>query len=160
MTISKDTVVAMTYVLTNAKGEIVDESGDAPFHYLQGHENIVPGLERALEGLAVGASKSVAVSPADGYGEYDPKLKFEVPRSKMGNEELPVDAMVQLQDGAGHHMLARVVESDAVRVVLDANHPLAGETLNFQVTIIEVRAALPDELAHGHVHGPGCHHHH
>jgi FKBP-type peptidyl-prolyl cis-trans isomerase SlyD len=68
--------------------------------------------------------------------------------------------MVQLQDGSGHRMLARVIKTDDVNVTLDANHPLAGETLNFKVTINEVRAALPDELAHGHVHGPGCHHHH
>lgn len=160
MKISKDTVVSMTYVLTNDKGEVLDESGDAPFFYLHGHENIVPGLERALEGLASGTSKSASIPPADGYGEYDPKLKFEVPKSKMGEDVPPLDAMVQLQDGSGHRMLARVIKTDDANVTLDANHPLAGETLNFQVTINEVRAALPDELAHGHVHGPGCHHHH
>jgi FKBP-type peptidyl-prolyl cis-trans isomerase SlyD len=159
MTICKDTVVSMTYVLTNDKGEILDQSGDEPFPYLHGHENIVPGLERALEGLAVGASKAVSVLPVDGYGAYDPQLKFQVPADKMGPEAPPLDAMVQLRDSSGHRMLARVVAADGVMVTLDANHPLAGETLNFQVTITEVRAALPEELAHGHVHGPGCHHH-
>lgn len=160
MIVSKDTVVTMSYVLTNTQGEVLDESGDAPFPYLHGHENIVPGLERALEGLSVGASKSVSVSPADGYGEYDPELKFEMPTSKMGDQVPPLDAMVQLRDSSGHRMLARVVQADGETITLDANHPLAGETLNFQVTITEIRAASPDEIAHGHAHGPGGHHHH
>lgn len=158
MTVSKDIVVSMTYVLKNSKGEVLDESGDSPLVYLQGHQNIVPGLEKALEGLSVGASKNVSVAPAEGYGDYDPQMKFDVPTAKMGNDIPPVDAMVQLQDGTGHRMLARVVKSDAQTVTLDANHPLAGETLNFQVTITELRAALADEIAHGHVHGAGCHH--
>lgn len=159
MTISKDSVVTMSYVLTNSEGDVLDESGDAPFVYLQGHQNIVPGLEKELEGLAAGASKSVSVSPADGYGEYDPQLKFDVPKDKLGADAPPVDAVVQLMDGSGHRMLAKVVAVGAENVTLDANHPLAGQTLNFQVTITEVRAAEPDEIAHGHVHGPGCHHH-
>lgn len=160
MTIGKDTVVMMKYTLTNDKGEVLDESGDEPFPYLHGHENIVPGLEKALEGLKVGDSKSVSVSPAEGYGEVDPELRFQVPADKMGPEAPPLDAMVQLRDPSGHRMLARVVAVDAENVTLDANHPLAGETLNFQVTIADVRAALPDEIAHGHAHGPGGHHHH
>lgn len=159
MTIGKNSVVSMTYVLTNSRGEILDESGETPFVYLQGHENIVPGLERELEGLQAGTSKSVSVSPEDGYGIYDPELKFAVPKDKLGAEAPPVDAVVALQDGSGHRMMAKVVEVDAENVTLDANHPLAGQTLNFEVTICEVRAAEADEIAHGHVHGPGCHHH-
>ncbi len=160
MIISKDTVVTMTYVLTNDKGEVLDESGDDAFPYLHGHQNIVPGLERALEGLEAGASKDVSVSPADGYGEYDPSLKFAVPKAQMGNDVPPLEAMVQLRDQEGHRLIARVVDVAGDSVTLDANHPLAGETLNFKVTITEVRAAQPEEISHGHVHGPGGHHHH
>lgn len=159
MTISKDSVVTMTYVLTNDQGEVLDEASDEPFPYLHGHDNIVPGLERELEGLAVGATKSVSVAPADGYGEYDPKLKFLVPVSQMGADVPPVDMMVSLRDGGGHQMVAKIVAVDSKNVTLDANHPLAGQTLNFQVTITGIRAASADELNHGHVHGPGCHHH-
>lgn len=159
MIISKDTVVSMTYVLTNDKGEILDESGDAAFPYLHGHQNIVPGLERELEGLGAGASKDVSVTPADGYGEYDPSLKFAVPKAQMGGDTPPLEAMVQLRDAEGHRIVARVVDIEGDSVTLDANHPLAGETLNFKVTITEVRAAQPEELSHGHVHGPGGHHH-
>lgn len=159
MTIAKDMVVSFTYVLKNSKGDILDESGDSPMEYLHGHENIVPGLEKALEGLQVGAAKNVSVSPAEGYGEYESELKFVVPREKLG-EDIPMDAMVQLRNSDGSRIMARVVAADAETVTLDANHPLAGETLNFDVTITEMRAALPDEIAHGHVHGAGCGHHH
>lgn len=159
MVVSKDAVVTMSYVLTNTRGEVLDASGDEPFHYLHGHENIVPGLERALEGLAVGASKEADVLPEDGYGDYDPQLKFDLPSAQLGKEMPPVDAMVSLRDSSGQRMIARVVKVTAESVTLDANHPLAGETLRFAVTITGVRAASADELAHGHVHGPGCHHH-
>jgi FKBP-type peptidyl-prolyl cis-trans isomerase SlyD len=158
MTIAKDTVVSITYVLTNNKGEVLDESGEAPLVYLHGHENIVPGLENALEGLSVGAAKSVSVAPAEGYGEYDPQMKFDIPT--RGQDPLPpVGAMVELQGSGGHRFVARVVAADKDKMTLDANHPLAGETLNFDVKITDLRSALPDEIAHGHVHGAGCHHH-
>lgn len=160
MTITKDTVVSMTYLLKNNEGEILDQSGDEPLIYLHGHENIVPGLEKALEGLAVGATTEASVPPAEGYGEYDPKLKFAIPTERMGDEIPPLNALLQLKNQAGQTFVARVVATDAEKISLDANHPLAGEHLNFQVTITDVRKAEPEEIAHGHVHGPGCHHHH
>ena len=160
MTVDKDIVVSMSYVLTNAKGEVMDESGDTPMEYLHGHENIVPGLERALQGLEVGAAKDVSVAPADGYGEYDPTLKFEVPASKVGGQTPPVDAVLQFANQSGHRFMARVVKVEGDTITLDANHPLAGETLNFKVSITSLRAAVADEISHGHVHGEGCGHHH
>lgn len=160
MTITKDTVVSMTYVLKNNDGEVIDQSGDTPLVYLHGHMNIVPGLEKALEGLAVGASANASVAPKEGYGEFDPNLKFSLDKSKLGDNVPPVDSLVQMKNGEGQTFVARVVEADDKSVTFDANHPLAGETLNFEVTITDVRAAQPEEIAHGHVHGPGGHHHH
>lgn len=159
MTVTKDKVVSITYVLKNDEGEVLDKSGEQPLVYLHGHKNIVPGLEKALDGLTVGATADASISPEEGYGEYDPKLKFAIPSSKMGQEIPPVGALLQLKNQAGQTFVARVVETDSERVMLDANHPLAGQNLNFQVTISDVRQAQPEEIAHGHVHGPGGHHH-
>jgi FKBP-type peptidyl-prolyl cis-trans isomerase SlyD len=159
MTISKDTVVSMNYVLKNDEGKVLDQSGDDPLVYLHGHKNIVPGLEKALDGLAVGAKTQASISPSEGYGEYDPKLKFAVPAAQMGDGIPPVDSLVQLTSRAGQTFVARVMGADDDKVMLDANHPLAGENLNFEVTITDIREAQPEELEHGHVHGPGGHHH-
>lgn len=159
MTITKDTVVSMTYILKNNAGEVLDQSGDSPLVYLHGHRNIVPGLEKALDGLAVGASTEASIPPSEGYGEYDPKLKFALPAERMGGEVPPVNTLLQLKNQAGQTFVARVTETDGEKVTLDANHPLAGEHLNFNVTITDVRQAQPEEIAHGHVHGPGGHHH-
>ena len=159
MTITKDAVVSFNYVLTNDKGEVIDESKEHPLSYLHGHRNIVPGLEKALEGLAVGASTEAKVSPEEGYGEYNPQLKFAVARAQFGADVPPAGSLVQLRGQQGQQMVAQVLGHDEQAVQLDANHPLAGENLNFKVTITEVRQAQPEELAHGHVRGPGGHQH-
>ena len=159
MTITKDTVVSMTYILKNNAGEVIDQSGNDPLVYLHGHQNIVPGLEKALDGLAAGATTEASIPLSEGYGEYDPKLKFAVPADRMGGEVPPVNTLLQLKNQAGQTFVARVTETNGDKVTLDANHPLAGEHLNFAVTITDVRQAQPEEIAHGHVHGPGGHHH-
>jgi FKBP-type peptidyl-prolyl cis-trans isomerase SlyD len=112
-----------------------------------------------LDGLAVGATTEATIPPSEGYGEYDPKLKFALPAERMGGEVPPVNTLLQLKNQAGQTFVARVTEADGEKVTLDANHPLAGEHLNFNVTITDVRQAQPEEIAHGHVHGPGGHHH-
>lgn len=159
MTVTDDAVVSIGYVLKNDQGELLDQSGDEPLVYLHGHRNIVPGLEKALAGLAVGDKKSTKIEPAEGYGEYDPQLRFAIPREKLGGEAPPVDTLVQLQNPNGQRFVARIAELDDQQAVLDANHPLAGVNLNFEVTIVNIRPAQPEEVAHGHVHGPGGHHH-
>jgi len=159
MTITKDKVVSMTYTLTDDEGKVIDQSGDSPLVYLHGHKNIVPGLEKALDGLAVGANATAKVPPSEGYGEYDPKLKFAVDRNKLGDQIPPEGSLVQLTGGSGQEFVARVIEVTDAHVGFDANHPLAGQNLNFNVTIKEVRAANAEEIAHGHVHGPGGHQH-
>jgi FKBP-type peptidyl-prolyl cis-trans isomerase SlyD len=153
-------VVSLAYTLRLDDDEIVDSSeSDDPIEFVQGLGQIVPGLEQALVGLAVGDELDVVVSPADGYGEVDPDA----------NEELPLDAFpadidlepgmeLQVSDEAGEVYDAYVAEVRENSVVLDFNHPLAGETLNFHVKVVGVREAAPEELAHGHVHQHGEEH--
>lgn len=155
MNIADDKVVSMNYILKNDEGQIMDQSKGTPLVYLHGHRNIVPGLEEALEGLAVGEKKAVKVAAKDGYGELDPKLRFPLPIEKVGKDVPPVNSIVELNNHKGKAFMARVVGIETDRLLLDANHPLAGQNLNFEVEITEVRDATADEIEHGHVHGPG-----
>lgn len=157
--IKKDQVVSMTYTLTDGKGTVLDQSGDEPLEYLHGHGNIIPGLEKALDGMQVGDKKKVDVPAAQGYGAYDPELRFEVERSAFGKQAPEPGMTVQLQ-GGGRQMIARVLQVGDEKVLLDANHPMAGQDLSFDVEITGTRAATAEEISHGHVHGPHGHHHH
>lgn len=160
MQISANKVVAIDYTLTDDQGSVIDSSeGRGPLAYLQGHGNIIPGLENALEGKAVGDAMKVTVAPADGYGERDDSLTQAVPRNMFENaDEIQVGMQFQTSSEQGMHIVT-VTEIDPENVTVDANHPLAGQTLNFDVTIVEVRDASEEELAHGHVHGPEGHEH-
>lgn len=158
-TITKDKVVSMNYTLKDDAGKVLDSSQGEPLQYLQGHQNIIPGLERALDGLNVGAKKQVTVKADDGYGQYNPSLKFAVPADSFGGQPPQEGMMVQLSSPEGQPFVAKIVEVSPENVVLDANHPLAGQDLHFDVEITEVRDATQEELAHGHPHGPGGHHH-
>jgi FKBP-type peptidyl-prolyl cis-trans isomerase SlyD len=160
MKITKDSVVSIDYRLHLGDGEVVDasEPGD-PLVYLHGHGETVPGLEKALEGKAAGDSLQVKVSPEEGYGRHDPEKIEEVPRSEFPEElELKVGSILTATDDDGLEMDFLVKEMRGDSVVVDFNHPLAGKTLHFDVTVREVRAATPEELEHGHVHGPGDEH--
>jgi FKBP-type peptidyl-prolyl cis-trans isomerase SlyD len=151
-------VVAIKYVLTIGDGKEVDSSGDEPFEYLHGHDNIVPGLERELQGKSPGAKFKVAVSPEDGYGVIEPELTRRVPRSAFP-KKVEVGMQFAMEDDDGGAMPIWVKEVGKDKVLIDMNHPLAGETLTFDVEVLGVRAATAEELAHGHVHS-GDHHHH
>ncbi|MCC5842335.1 MAG: peptidylprolyl isomerase [Opitutales bacterium] len=162
MEIAKDCVVSMDYRLTGGDGKVLDESAEGqPLVYLHGHGNIIPGLESALDGRSSGESLNVRVAPADAYGELDPRLVQEVERS-MFPAGAPLE--VGMRFHAGTPQGPRVVRITAIgdkTVKVDANHELAGETLDFAVTIRDVRAATADEIAHGHVHAGGsCGHGH
>lgn len=161
-TIQNDTVVAMHYVLSDDQGQVIDESPQGqPLPYLHGHQNIVPGLEAALTGAAVGETKKVIVSPEEGYGVREDDLVLRVPRDQLPDEMLPeVGMTLEMETDGGHTVPVRVTEVTEADVKLDANHELAGVTLHFEVRIESVRAASAEELAHGHVHGPEGHHHH
>lgn len=161
MIIGDKKVVRIDYTLKNAAGDVLDTStGQEPLSYLHGAQQIVPGLERELAGMEAGQSKDVVVKPEDGYGVPDPEGIFGVPKAAF-----PPGAVLQVgqsflgEDDDGQAVPVRVVEVKDDMILVDANHPLAGETLYFHVDIRDVRDATLEELAHGHTHGPGGHDH-
>jgi FKBP-type peptidyl-prolyl cis-trans isomerase SlyD len=160
MVIGQDSVVTFHYTLKDDAGQVIDQSSPAdPLAYLHGHGNIVPGLERELTGRDAGDKLSVTVLPAEGYGEYDKALVQQVPkRSLQGIPHLKVGTQLQAQTPHGTRVFT-VTRLVSDMVTLDGNHALAGKTLHFEVEIADVRHATEEELAHGHVHGTGGHHH-
>lgn len=161
MQIAHQKVVSIHYTLTNVDGDIIDSSeGSEPLSYLHGFGNIIPGLENALTGRKAGDRFTVSVAPAEGYGERDDGMIQSVPRNAFqGVDEIQPGMQFQAQSPEGMQLVTVIgVEED--EVILDGNHPMAGLTLNFAVEITAVRDATHEELDHGHVHGPGGHHHH
>ena len=168
MTIEKNRVASIDYTLTGATGEVIDtSSGKSPLEYIHGQGNIIPGLENALEGKKVGESLSVSIPPDQAYGEHNPELIQPVPRSNFGGmQKIEVGMQFQARTPGGVHVV-RVVKVDDQSVTVDANHPLAGQTLHFDVKVVSVREAKPEELEHQHVchsdggcGGCGCGHEH
>lgn len=148
MTIQDGKWVRIDYTLTDDAGDVIDTSeGREPLVYLQGGQQIVPGLERELAGMSAGENKKVVVAPADGYGTYDPNGVFAVPRSA-----LPPGAKVEVgetmlgEGDEGETIVMRVVELKEDVLVVDANHPLAGQTLHFDVTVRDVLEEEPKPL--------------
>jgi FKBP-type peptidyl-prolyl cis-trans isomerase SlyD len=161
MVVAADKVVLIHYTLTNDEGKVLDSSsGGEPLAYIHGHGNLIPGLERELEGKAAGDKLTVKIAPADGYGERDAKLLQRVPRRSFGGTAPKAGMQFQAQTSSGETRIATVTGIQGDMVSVDMNHPLAGETLNFDVEITDIRDATAEELEHGHVHGPGGHHHH
>ena len=158
MQIADGTVVAIDYALKDDDGTLLDQSQPGqPLTYLHGHKNIIPGLEASLLGKAVGETLEVRVAPKDGYGEPNPSLEQVVPRDRFqGVESLEVGMQFQANTEQGQ-VSVRVLKIDDDDVTVDGNHPLAGKHLNFNVTVLEVRAATEEEIAHGHTQlGGGC----
>ena len=161
MKIGKGSVVSLEYSLHLGDGKVVDASspGEA-MAYIQGEGQIVPGLERALEGLSAGDQRQVVVQPVDGYGDHDARGVQEVPRGAFPADMRPAVGMELVAQGPEGEPVPFVVRDVGLETVtIDLNHPLAGKTLHFDVTVKDVRAATSEELEHGHVHGPGDHHH-
>jgi len=151
--VAENLVVTMDYKLF-VDGELYDSSEEeGPIAFLQGHQNIVPGLEKELYGLEIGASKKVRVNPEVGYGQPDPEAVMSVPLSDMP-EEIPVEVGVELElrDEDDELIAATITEVGEDFVLLDFNHPLAGKVLDFDITIRELRNASSEELDHGHIH--------
>ena len=161
MQIAKDKVVLINYILKNDTGEVIDSSeGSDPLAYLHGAENIIPGLENALEGKAAGDTLSVTIAAEEAYGLFDESKVQEVPKEMFEDAgEVIVGAQYHAAGPDGGHITITVTEVTDDTVTVDANHPLAGENLSFDVTIVEIRDASPEELEHGHVHGAGGHQH-
>lgn len=161
MLIAQDKVVLIHYTLKNDEGEVIDSSsGQEPLAYLHGQGNIVPGLEKALEGKQAGDKLSVRVEPSEGYGTRDARLVQAVPRRQFGSANVQPGMQFHAQTSQGHTRVVTVTGIAGDMVTVDGNHPLAGENLNFDVEVTGVRDASEEELSHGHVHGPGGHHHH
>jgi len=154
-------VVSIHYTLRDDTGELLDtSSGDEPLVYLHGAENIVPGLERALDGHTVGDRLTVEVAPADGYGEATSKGPQAVPRDQFpADADLFAGMQIYAETESGDGFPLWIVEVSDDQVMLDSDHPLAGATLHFEVEVTEIRPATAEEIAHGHPHGPGGHHH-
>jgi FKBP-type peptidyl-prolyl cis-trans isomerase SlyD len=159
-TVAADKVVSIQYTLTADDGSELDRSEEGePLEYLHGHHNIVPGLEGALDGKAVGDKVQVRVPPAQGYGERPGKAQ-QIPRSRFP-KDVPIEKGMQFftQGPKGESIPVWITKVMGPTVTIDPNHPLAGETLNFDVEVIGVREPTAEELEHGHVHGPHGHDH-
>lgn len=155
LTVKDDLVVSLDYTLRLDDGEVIDSSaGEEPLHFLQGRGQIIPGLERALYGMAVGEEKDIVVKPADAYGEHDEDAYEVVPRSIFPDDIKLEEGMgLRLRDQtSGEPVEAFIAGLRSDSVMLDFNHPLAGETLHFHVEIAGLRPATGEELDQGYVH--------
>jgi FKBP-type peptidyl-prolyl cis-trans isomerase SlyD len=160
MAIALDRIVTLDYTLTLDSGEVADTTnGGMPLRYLAGHGQLLPAFEEALFGLVAGDVKQITLAPEDGYGEYDEEAFEEVPVDSFpAGQDLETGMAISVQDSDGELFEAHIAEIRADSVMLDYNHPLAGETLHFAVTVLDIRDATAEELAHGHAHD-GDHHH-
>jgi FKBP-type peptidyl-prolyl cis-trans isomerase SlyD len=160
---SKDTVqdgvvVSMEYTLKIDDEKIDSSEGHGPLQFLAGHGNIVAGLESEMQGMKIGDSKNVVVTPADGYGEFDAEAFLDVPSSQFPADiKVEVDLELTVKDDKGQARYARVEKVEGETVRLNFNHPLAGDELHFDVKVVALREPTSEELDHGHVHD-GHHH--
>ena len=160
MNITAEKVVLIDYTVTDTQGNLIDSSdGGEPLAYLHGFSNIIPGLEKALEGLKAGDTFAVDVEAADAYGEYRDEMVQEVPRSAFHGVDQIEPGMVFHAQGPHGPVEVTVTQVSAEQVTIDGNHPLAGKGLKFSGAVLEVRDATEEEVAHGHAHH-GDHHHH
>jgi len=161
MTIAKDSVVSIEYTLTDDANEVLDSSeGMGPLEYMHGHNDLIPGLERELEGKKAGDSFKVNVAPTAAYGEYHDELVVEVDRSQFPDDVEITEGMQFEAAGPEGSRVVTVTSIKDQKITVDANHPLAGETLHFDVKVVAVRAATEDERANGLNRGCGCGHDH
>lgn len=160
MQISDKMVVTIDYTLKDDNGTVLDTSTEGNFAYLHGANNIIPGLENALTGKSAGDEVDVSVSPAEGYGEHNETMIQAVPRDMFDSEqEIQVGMQFHAESPEGEMIVVTVTDVEGDDVTVDGNHPLAGVNLNFGVKIVDIREASEEEIEHGHVHGPGDHHH-
>jgi len=156
MQITKDKVASIHYTLKDNTGTVLDSSeGREPLHYLHGAGNLIIGMEEGLEGKVKGDKLNLQIAPAKAYGEKDSTLIQKVPRTAFGGQEVKNGMQFSTNQGG----VVTVTEVGLDSITVDANHPLAGVELNFIVEVVDVREATAEELSHGHVHGPGGHHH-
>ena len=161
MQIAENTVASFRYTLRDADGFAIEESPEGePIVYLHGHGNLLPALEQKLAGHAAGDKIVTTLTPAEGYGERIENAEQRIPIKHLQHHgRLAPGMRVTVQTDKGHRQVT-VVKVGKFNVDVDANHPLAGRTLTFEIELLDVRAASEEELSHGHAHGPDGHHHH
>ncbi|MCB5191654.1 peptidylprolyl isomerase [Methylobacillus arboreus] len=159
MQIAMNTVVTITYELRDSDGNILEASKD-PVSYLHGgYDNIFPRVEEELHGKSVGDSIELTLEPADAFGDYDEELVQIEPASAFPTQELKVGMQFEGEDESGDVVLYTITNIEDGKVIVDGNHPWAGERVLFKASVTAVRAAGNEEVEHGHVHGAGGHHH-
>ncbi|MDA3955122.1 peptidylprolyl isomerase [Oceanispirochaeta sp.] len=154
-------VVTIHYKLSDDEGNLLDSTeGDETLAYIHGTDSLVPGLEKVLNDKSIGDSLKVRVDAADAYGDILPDLVEEVDRKELAElEPIEVGMEFESEDEEGELTLVEIKKIEKDKVTIDANHPLAGMNLNFEVDIVDIRKATKEELSHGHVHEGGHHHH-
>ncbi len=155
----KRRVLSFNYTLKDTKGQVLDASTDGPLAFLEGSQQIIPALEEQISGMLIGQKKNVKLAAKDAYGEVEAKMVMDVPKKEVAHLQIEVGSFLQLQlqDSVKVVRVAKITDDT---VTLDGNHPLAGQDLEFDVELVDSRDASNEELAHGHAHGPGGHHHH
>lgn len=153
-------VVTFHYTLKDAKGQQLESSfGDEPMSYLEGVGQVIPGLEDQMHSLKKGDKKLISVKAVDAYGEFEQDMIVQVPRAQLPKKDVAVGDQFHADSGQGHVQVVTVTGVDETHVTVDGNHPLAGQDLNFDVEVVDVRDATKEELEHGHAHGAGGHNH-
>ncbi|MGB5474119.1 MAG: peptidylprolyl isomerase [Gammaproteobacteria bacterium] len=160
MQIANNRVISIAYTLKDNDDNIIDQSDDGSFCYLHGASNIIPGLEDALTGKTAGEELSVSIPPEQGYGVREAERVQSVPREMFpADQEIQPGMQFHAQGPDGQAIVVMIAKVEDDTITVDGNHPLAGVQLNFDVRVIDIREATPEELEHGHVHGPDGHHH-
>lgn len=161
MIIDNNKVITLNYTLKDNEGKLIDESNDGSFCYLHGADNIIPGMEQALHGKSKNDQLQLTLEPDEAYGEYNDDLTQVVDRSMFDSSDtIEVGMQFHAQSESGQVIMITVTNVDGDKVTIDGNHPLAGEILNYDITVVDVRDATDDEISHGHVHMPGHDHNH
>ena len=159
MKIAKDAAVTINFKMTDNKGNLIDSTEDDDLTYLHGSENILPGLESALEGLESGNSFDITLKPEEGFGEQDDEKIISVEKKNFDGKSLEVGMQFQSVDEDENVIIAKIIKIDGESVTVDENHPLAGVTLVFKGEVLDIREATEEELSHGHIHSGDGHHH-
>jgi FKBP-type peptidyl-prolyl cis-trans isomerase SlyD len=158
MKIEKDTAVTLRYKVADTMGKLLEESKE-PMVYLQGgYGNTFARIEDALQGREAGYQTTVELQPQEAFGLRDESLVQTIPKTQFP-PGVKVGGQLETRNEQGHAQVFTVVKIKGDKVMLDGNHPMAGKTLRFNLTVTDVRAASEEEIAHGHVHGEHGHHH-
>lgn len=161
MALQANKVVTFNYILKDDNGELLDSTEKGgPFSFISGNHQILPGLEEALGNMIIGSKKNIKLAAADAYGEYDENAVQKINRTLFPEEaELEIGMTYFAHSPEGRHLQFVITKIENEDITVNFNHPLAGKNLEFDVELLDVRDATPEEISHGHVHGPGGHHH-